>query len=637
MLEKLFFFLLIFFSYGVNAQEIVADFGDVSIEEMMLKECSFDKSASAMILLDVQETRVTENKITSERRIRIKIFNIEGYKYASIIIPYISRKRASRITDISGFAYNLDAAGKIVSSEIDKDDIYKQKSNENVTSIRFAFPNVKPGTVIEYKFEKIEKDIFRFDPWFFQSSIPTQLSILKIVLPPKYDLRHRIISGIPVIIDQQDKTKNRQPAGQVSYMLRNVPGFRAEPFMSSVKDNLYRIDFSIVPPYGPFMMAGGEAGWHTINFLLNRSPLNKISKEHINGTLPIIDSVNAFTSDTAKINAIFNIVKDRIYWDGQRTFYTDEIQEAWDNKMGNSAEINIIILNLLRRVGIKAFPMMVSTKNNGKVDIDFATLGQFNTVNVLAFDSIGNYYVLDGILKHQSYKVPPINIVNSMGFIVDSLKGLWVNLKDQRPLLRTATTAFANLQNNGELNGEASVAYFDLARAEKLNEKKDEVENNFVQKDFAGFKMDSVIVENSSDNSAPLINRYKFNLSANKTDKFIFLDPFLLSSLQKNPFKDSVRNSSIDFGANTKMTYHLTVNIPEGLKVVELPRNTGIRMADTSISFSRLFEVRGNLLMIQSTLEFKRSQFDKEEYPALKQVFDKIYALSAEQVVLKND
>lgn len=627
------FFALV---YNVKAQDVVPDFGKVSMEEMQMKECSFDKNAAAMVLLDVQETKVTENKMISERRIRIKIFNKEGYKHASILIPFVSKKRASKITDLSAYTYNLDSAGKIISTKISKNDIFR-KSEEGITSIRFAFPDVKPGTVIEYRFEKTEKNIFHFEPWYFQSSIPTKVSYIKMSLPLGYNITQRVVSNLNIVTDSKTDRKNYPPLKVMSFLATEIPAFRIEPFMSSLKDNLQRIDFSYAPSFGWFNITGNESGWQLINLALYRhSPLGIESKGRIIGTIPVIDSISKLRSDTAKINAVYNYVKHRVHWNEERSFYAEDVQGAWNSMSGNSAEINVIILNILRKVGVRSFPIMVSTRDHGKVDRSFANLGQFNNVDVLAFDTLGQYYVLDGTLK-QSYRVPPLNIINSLGFVVDSAKGLWVNIEDTRPLLKTVVSAFATINEQGEIEGNASVTYFDLARIDKLNEKKeDEDEDNYIQKDFSGFKIDSLKEENLEDDSQPLINRFKFRLHLNQTDKFLFLDPFLLSSMQKNPFKDSIRISDLHFGANMKMIYNLSLNLPEGMMVEELPKSSGIRMADTSIAYTRRLELRGNLLMVQSSLEFKRCTFDKEEYPFVKQVFDKIYALNAEQVVLKN-
>ena len=66
-----------------------------------------------------------------------------------------------------------------------------------------------------------------------------------------------------------------------------------------------------------------------------------------------------------------------------QTFYAGDIADAWNERSGNSADINLIILNLLRKAGIPCSPILVSTRNNGQVDEKFLSLSQFNGIDVL--------------------------------------------------------------------------------------------------------------------------------------------------------------------------------------------------------------------------------------------------------------
>src|ERR1044071_5708731 len=113
-----------------------------------------------MKLLDYQEKELIiryNMMIKTVRRVRIKIFNEKGYAAANIVIPFGKMKGAT-FGDISAYVYNLDENGKVSIQKVDKKQIYQDEANDKVRDIRFTFPNIRAGSVIEYRYEKKEKE-----------------------------------------------------------------------------------------------------------------------------------------------------------------------------------------------------------------------------------------------------------------------------------------------------------------------------------------------------------------------------------------------------------------------------------------------------------------------------------------------
>ena len=88
--------LLILFSLAacgiLNAQSTLPSFGYYSAEEINLKECSFDKNAGAVILLDEAVADHDEQwRLTTHRRIRIKILDKREVDRGDIRIRFYSK------------------------------------------------------------------------------------------------------------------------------------------------------------------------------------------------------------------------------------------------------------------------------------------------------------------------------------------------------------------------------------------------------------------------------------------------------------------------------------------------------------------------------------------------------------------
>jgi len=347
--------LLLIKSY---AQQKMPEFGKPSLEELLMKECEFEKDASAMKLVDYRESEFILDytiKIETERRVRIKIFNEKGFNEASIKIPYNGRKRASKITDISAYIYNLDADNKITVQKIEKKQILKDKSNEGVSTVAFTFPNLKAGSVIEYRYKKTDKNSVHFEPWFFQDNIPVQQSVCKIIKPSIVQLDTRFITNDSVIKEYKHESPNylRYLLQTYTYSLNQVQSFKEEPLMSSAKDNLQRAEFALMPSmtFGATLLYG-KGRWGFFNMLLTKAPFfgGQVNNK-IPGTESIIDSANRMNSIAEKTDFIYQKIKSKIVWDKSQTFYADsELEEVWKEGTGNSAEINLLLLNLLRKV-----------------------------------------------------------------------------------------------------------------------------------------------------------------------------------------------------------------------------------------------------------------------------------------------
>ncbi len=624
------------------AQSGYPAFGKADINELLLKECPFEKDANAMKLLDYQETEITTTgydvRIRIERRTRIKIFTKAGFDAANILIPYVRRGRKTKINDITAYIYQLDSTGKnILTNKLDKHQIFKEKKEDGLNTVAFTFPNVEVGCVIEYRYTHIEKNSLHIEPWFFQDRIPTAISECQFIYPNGFRFDYRFIS---------DSVKKSYVYKQMrnirTFSQQNILSFRPEPMMSSVKDNLKRIEFAYQPSgFSGRVYIGSQ--WNLYNRMLLVSPyFGAQIYAKIDCAETILDSVKKIISSIDRIHYIYQSVKSILKWDETLSFYADDLSEVWKTRSANSAEINLSILNLLIKAGIRAFPILISTRNNGQPDPDFMSLGQFNSVDILVADSV-EIFVLDGTQKYISYKTPPYNILNRDVFLIDTTEHKWINISDTRPLMRTNITLKAVLSNTGELKGEAFNSYYDHSKAIQLEEQnttktekeKEEEDKEFIGKDFINLVIDSLVEENAEDELLPLNHKFKFTYHLSSTDNYFFLDPFFLSSFRKNPFSDSVRYTDIDMGSNQLFSIYLHLSIPDEFIIDDLPANILIRSNDSSMLFKREILRQANVLVIRSTFDIKRTIYSKEEYPGIREYFKKIYGVISDQVVLK--
>lgn len=646
-------FLVFLFFTAAHSQDNLPEFGKVDIADLQMKECPFDKGADAMYLFNYENAKFIVNNgyyVEIERRIRIKIFRQTGLKYATVIIPFVSKNRLSRITGISGVTCSLDPNGNVITKKLERKDILKEKEDKDESSIRFAFPGVSPGDVIELKYVQKERNTLYLSPWLFQDVIPCRLSHCNL----EYDNTVRIFMHLNTVNPLEQKIDtigmDKDAPGVAAYFyssvtraytMRDVPAFRVEPLMTSVKDNLQRIEFSVSPSRGFAAYISVAAKWgFFVKDLVSSDEFSGQFKKDISGTALKLDTIKKLPSAGEKIAAVCQWVEKTIKWNGDESVYADDIDDlnsVWASTRGSNTEINLIMLNLLKKAGLHCSPILISTNSHGKVDMEFPSISQFNGMDVYIKDG-ARYYIVDGTQVYQSYKIPPYNILNNYALVVDDDESRWIHVSDERQLMRNVINIKADIDSNGVMRGQVFEYFYDYARVDMLSNssrQEDDIDKDFLERNVSGIKVDSVIQQDAYDVEKPLVKSFNFKLDMEQTGDYYFLDPFFLSSFRKNPFTDSLRRTDIDFGCNQYYSVGMYITMPGNMVASDIPANKEIRLADSSFSFGRFTAVQNNAVLVRNHFELNNASFSAEQYPFVKQVFEKMYALLNERIVFK--
>src|SRR5258706_5648513 len=133
---------------SIYGQMAMPEFGNYSAEEINLKECSFDKNAEAVVLLDAAiADHDDEYRLITHHRIRIKILHQREVDQGNIIIPFYSKDKFEYLSNIRGVTFNQEGNQPVL-SYVDKKSIFTEKVDNVYSNVKFAMPNVKPGSII---------------------------------------------------------------------------------------------------------------------------------------------------------------------------------------------------------------------------------------------------------------------------------------------------------------------------------------------------------------------------------------------------------------------------------------------------------------------------------------------------------
>lgn len=643
--------LLLLSSFIIFAQKELPAFGKIDKEDLLLKECEFDKDAEAYKLLSYGDVKYTINgenwNIETERRVRIKILKDKGLDQANIKLRFYSKSGYEIIKFISALTYNIDNSGNIVTTKLEKSSIYTKQINNKISEISFTMPDVKIGSVIEYKYLDVKKSVANLDDWYFQDDIPTRISEYKILVPSIFKFVNQIMAFQPV--EQKSELVHENAfyhssrlsydSYEKTYIIKNVPAVRDEPYMGAVKDYLQRVVFQLSQiDYGEGQVEEIRSSWPKLTQdLLEDEDFGLQLKKNLPHTKSLDDSLKNVQGDYNKMVTIHDYVRRNMNWNGLESIYsTDGIKSAWDKKTGNNTELNLILINLLREAGLNAYPLLVSTKDNGAVNTIFPFLQQFNNTMTCVF--IGDKkYILNAADKYNPAYLIPYDVVNNDAFVVDKERGGWITLSNEKDMWKNIVSLFAEITPGAEMQGNATVIsseYSKNPRVKKWEEDKTDFKDYFT-KDYTGMKIKNLEVTGENTDKLPLEQKFDFSLPVNSSGDYEYFTLNLFDGLEKNPFIADERRTDIDF--NYKQSYMVTgkIFIPDGYQFDDLPKNVKLMMPDTSIVLKRLIQKADNSIDFRITLDFTKPYYAANTYPLLQEFYKKLFATLNEQIVIK--
>ncbi|MBF9252025.1 DUF3857 domain-containing protein [Pontibacter sp. 172403-2] len=665
--------LFLLFACAVGASRVqgqAAKFGKISDEELKMRVYEKDTSAAAVILSDVGYSHFQYSdgfKLVFEREMRIKILKKSGYNWADIEVPYYERgSDRENVTSIRGYTYNL-VDGKVQKDKLESKAVFDEQMTENWSAKKFTMPNVKEGSVIDVKYT-IYSDFFQnMREWEFQKTIPVAWSEYKVQIPEYFDYKLLQQGYLPFYNSTSSKTQDsfnvkrsgstegggfntrREPASvdkvdapssANSWAMKDVPALRPEKYITTLSDYQAKIEFELQKVQFPGQSAQIVVGeWEQVTrdlleeekfgVQLNR---NGFFKEELAALMA------KYKTPESQMEAIHSLVKNRVEWDGKYgKFAMTPIRKVYDNKKGSAAEINLLMTSMLLEAGLDAAPVLLSTRENGRVYKGSPMLSKFNYV--ISHVRIGDTeYLLDATEPLLAAGNLPVRCLNGEGRLIKKDDQRWVALKPAF-IYSKLFSGNISISSNGDMKGTAteSIGGYNALYTRKsiLEDGEDKFLESFA-KETGDMKILKPKIKNLNDEAHPLDITYEIAASGSgQENSVIYLDPMLGRGEKENPFKLEERAYPVDFAAPQDETYICNFTLPEGYEMEEVPQSKVLSMPDNGGKFMYVVKQEGNVVQIMSKVNINKPVFYAPEYAYLKEFFNQIITKQSEQIVLK--
>lgn len=643
--------LLLFISFVSNAGDI-PKFGNISRAELEMTSCEFEPDAVAMYLYHSSEVYYFENRTADIRwlydihslynttiqevKVRIKLFSDKAGAYSNIRIKYDTDEE-EMVDNIEGSTYNL-VNGKQVETPLRKESIFTEDGIDGEKTKIFAMPEIKKGSVIEYRYtlKRFYKTVL--PSWQFQHQIPIAISRHSILVPQQFQIKTRFLTTEPI-----DKKIN-EGSGSTEYMytMRNLQGLKKEEYMSSFYDYLQSIYFTMTQftTESKHNLYIGNS-WEDVVKTIKSGYLAPYFYEQINQTIPVdnayTEKVSSIKTDREKMIFIYKYVRDYMTWNLKTSFLTRHgIRRAWNKRSGSNGEINMILISLLKHEGLDVEPILGSTHPNGSINQFFPTFYQFNTVITMV--KAGNEtFFLDASSKKQPFSFISPEIFNTTGLLIKSKSFEWVNISTENFESKNSVSMMGEINEQGMLSGDLqinSTNYARLKQEQQWSQGKEKYTEAFSH-NKNGLTLNNLEVENSKEDSLPFIQIMKFSQKLQTTESYSFFNLNFLPDFDENPFLSDNRYTDIDFDSKQKYMLRGSITLPALYKIESIPPDLALIMPDTSIEAHRMIHEDNGVLSFKIEITFHKSNFPQDEYPVLKDYYKKLYAMLNDKILLK--
>ena len=665
--------------FSLRAQNKVNyKFGLVSAADFKLETVKFDSGANVLIIADIGKTSFEGNDnghftLVFTRFMRVKIMNKNGFEIGNqeIQLYHNGEGGFEKLSSLKASTFNLEN-GIIQETKLEVKSIFTEKYNNNIDIKKFSLPALKEGAVFDLEYTTRSPYTYMLKPWSFQGDYPRLWSEYEMIIPPTFHYVMKMQGDenfavnttkvIQVTYSIRQPGNNGYSPGKTEsdlyslsgnslnkhWVKRNVPALHKEAFTTTLANYYSRVSFQL-----NYFQWSNESekqefmsDWKaTSKSLLERDDFgvaitreNSWMSDELNGVLK-----DAHSEDE-KTYSIFNYIRDNFntiskYGYSKNSLFTNNtLKQVFKNKEGNVAEINLLLTAMLQKAGIKADPMILSTRDHGIANAGYPLIEDYNYV--ICAVTIGDKIItLDASQPFNGLGQLPSYCYNGWGHIINEANPTPILFSADSVHETSLKNVFIFADEKGKLTGSCKNI---LGKIES-NSTRREISNNsekvFEQNIQKAYGSD-IVIENVRYDSLkkydfPLTINYDFELKNMGSADIIYFEPIMGDGYKTNPFASMDRNYPVEIPYQIDEMYTLNMDIPVGYKVDELPKSARVAYNDKEGMFEYLIQSGAENLQLRVHFKLNKAFFPVEEYNTLRDFFAFVVKKEGEKIVFQ--
>lgn len=582
--------------------------------------------------------------------VRIKVLSDDPFDIAQaamIGIPYYYADDIERIFALEGITHHPDGTR----SYLHRNDTRSVDLNSRYRIIEFEMPDVEVGAIIEYKYTLQRRYIEELPDFYFSHTVPTRSATLHLKnnIFARYEFVEQNVDFDIIFREQRIDTSSvpliftysrPEPVLVQSWSAENVTPVDASTYVSSVDDVRAKLRFQISEfgqPRQPL-----ENSWEFVSaqILRNNNPFRAV--EEYTSLQELGKQVaDESSSEKAALTNIFLTVNSSVQFNEQRAVFAERgLDHVLSGEPSDQAEINMVLLAMLRGAGFDAKPLYLSAREFGRINRSFPSLFQFNSMLVVA-EVDGEKVFMDASYPSSIPNLIPVETYNEQGMMLSERGYEWVEISPERSIFKLDIFVDATLSGDGTLSGriEAETRGYpsqlirrDIDRGESLSSII--AETFFDVYGDANLSQNRITVDGQDNDRVTVEANFEIPDYAVTFTEGIEFRPMVVGYLFRNPFEQSERSVPITLDAPELLSINYRIQLPQGFSL-DVSGDT----RSTSLSGARLFEdylADGNILEYAFDIEINKKEFPAEDYSQLRRLYERWVMLSNDTWFIEN-
>lgn len=616
---------------------------------------------AAAVYLNIEEI-ADDNLHYQSYYARIKVLTEKGKELATVSVPYVAGY--NKVTDIQARTIHPD--GTVIPLEGKPEDLLTAKAGDAQLGRKvFTLPSVEVGSILEYKYQLRYPDENVSSPrWEIQQPYYVHKAHYMFI-PFKSFLKgsdnetshyvadgrtgqvlntliwwERLPPGSPVV--SSDAT------GRFVLDVSDIPPAPEEEYMPPIDSVLYKVVFYYKGSYTAAEFWDGEAKrWSrdADHFADPSKAIHAAVDAIVAPTDSELDKAQKlYTAVEALDNTDYSREKSESERKQLKITVAKRAEDTWAQKSGNSQDMALLYLAMLRAAGLKAWALRVKNRDHGAFDPAYMDAGQFDDTLVM-LDSGGKEILLDPGEKMCPFKLLSWRHSEVAGMRQTASGAAFIEMPAQPYTENTvARDGDVTLDEHGAisgrfsmvLNGQSALHWRQIAVRNDLDEVKKEFDHELEGMVPAGVEahVDHFLALDQPDSNLLAIVNVKGTMGAAMA-KRILLPGFFFESRENLPFvKEEKRLEPVDMHYGDRITEQVTYHFPAGMTVEGAPENENVSWPGHAVYATATQTMPGQIVVARIVAR-AFSEAKPEEYQDLRGFYQKVAAGDQQELVLR--